>query len=243
MSESTEGYLILKRDEEKVRQSPPPKLVYPPDDVGRSLSESLFGKLPEDTPHYFIKPLNEKWSVLLIDDTGGATKESRTAFQQWRLNVSKEFPILYFATHDEGWNYDLFTGGIKAGSLEVHYGVDYYLKIDLAELRYPDIEDVHIFFDENPDVNDALQAEIENSDAYQETIVKQYQRKNVTAFEVFDIPSETIAQLDEMLSVEFYNADPLEQVEKFKTLLGFDEMSWVSYHYESKGERGKPRRA
>lgn len=237
MNEFTSGYLILKCDEEKVRQSPPPKLVYPPNERGRALTNDLYGKLPAETPHFFIKTLNEKWSVLLIDDTGGATTESKRGLDQWILESSKQFPLLHFETHDDGFDYHLFSGGIEEASLEMNIAIEFSMRVDLVEQRYPDIEDPYIFFDGNPEINEALRLEVENSAEYQTRVAQQYQHKNIAAFEVFNVPLQVIAELEQLLSVESYFADRLGQVEKFKDILGFPEMSWVSYHYESRDLR------
>ncbi|MBZ0318364.1 MAG: hypothetical protein K8L91_18270 [Anaerolineae bacterium] len=234
MSEFTSGYLFLKRDEEKVRQSPPPKLVYPQDDSRRPLRDKLYGKLPDEIPHFFIKTLNEKWSALLIDNTGGATTESKRSLDQWILESSKQFPLLHFETHDEGFDYHLYSEGIEKASLEMNIAIEFSVRVDLVEERYPDIEDPYIFFDQNPEINEALRLEVENSAEYQAHVAQQYQHKNVAAFEVFDVSSQVIAELEQTLSVESYFADRLGQVEKFKEILGFPEMSWVSYHYESR---------
>lgn len=237
MSEFTSGYLILKRDEEKVRQSPPPKLVYLPNEWGRALTNDLYGKLPKETPHFFVKMLNEKWSALLIDDSGGATTESERGLDQWILESSKRFPLLHFETHDEGFDYHLFSGGIEKASLEMNIAIELSMRVDLVEERYPDVEDPYIFFDENPEINEALRLEVESSAEYQARVAQQYQYKNVATFEVFDVTTQVIAQLEQLLSVESYFTDSIGQVEKFKEILGFPEMSWVSYHYESRDLR------
>ncbi|MCQ3932199.1 MAG: hypothetical protein DPW16_17250 [Chloroflexi bacterium] len=236
MSEFTSGYLILKHDEEKIRQFPPPKLIYPQNDNRRPLRDKLYGKIPDETPHFFIKTLNEKWSVLLIDDTGNATTESKVRLDQWILESSKHFPLLYFDTHDEGWDYYLFSGGIQVATVEVRE-LEYYMRVDLAQTRYPDVKDIHRFFYENPEISDTLRAEVENSAAYRQAILEQYQNRNVAAFEVFDVSPQVMAELEQILSVESYFTDRLGQVKKFKVILGFPEVSWVSYHYESRDLR------
>lgn len=211
MSEFTSGYLFLTRDEETVRQSPPPTMVL--DERWQELKEDLWGG-KKDLPPFIIRPLNERWSLLLIEEIS-ADEASKTQLEKWVLGVSAQCPILYFYNaEDHAWGYRLFKGGAEVASVEVNY------EIRLMQEMYGDDAD------EETD-------ETEAAAEYFETMVQQYEHKNIGEFAVFDLEADSLDELDEILTAEWYlDSGIWDQVEEFKDCLEITEMSWTSYDYE-----------
>ena len=114
-------------------------------------------------------------------------------------------------------------------SVWVSYELSYNMALDLAEIRYPTIPDIHVNLES--DIFDSLLDEVHTSEEYLDAINQQYMNKNVAEFAIFDIPSEAISDLEEIVSAKLYLADMLEQVQLFKAQLDINEMDWMSYRY------------
>jgi hypothetical protein len=177
---------------------------------------------------YWLHTLNNRWSAMLFPD-----------FESWhepRISdlkaLSKECPLLNFQHGgDHGWGYQIVDKGNIVAWVDVNYELAFNMKVTLAEARYPNEADIFIFWEKHPEIADALQQEVEESTEYHQRVERMYAHKHVEAFDVFEVDASTIEKLGLLLSAEAYYDDMLGQVETFKRLLGFAEMTWVSYHY------------
>jgi hypothetical protein len=208
MSEFTTGNLFLSKYSEQLQQM-----------LGNS---SVF----------LIKALNKQWSVLYFEDDW----LQRTSTKEVVLSLSKRIPLLNFSdAEDHGWGYRIFANGEEQAQFYDDYSLDHGMVIDLAETRYPDI-DVQPFLyleEEGQRVFQQLLQEVRVSEQYQSAYAKQFEHKHVEAFSYFEIHSEKIDILNQLISPEGLQSEPprSEEVSKFKKLVGITEMEWKSYHY------------
>lgn len=207
MSETTFGYLFLKRDEEKIRQSPPPKMVLD-EGLKKSFMVLRLKQGMQNIPPFVISPLNEKWSVLIIEEIS-TDDPSKARLEKWVLEISQNCPILHFYNADVyGWGYELFVGGKNVASVDVDYEGLYVARR----------------IDEN---NQESRAELFAARA------KQYENKNLSEFAVFDIEPIILNKLDRILTADRYlGHDIWDQVEEFKRHLEISEMTFIDYHTE-----------
>jgi hypothetical protein len=212
MSEFTDGILFLNKDMEKAEQA------------ANALSQ----------PH-LIRKLNEKWGVLLVEHFD----IRKPGPANWLRKASQDFPMMYFDNaEDHGWGYNIFHEGREVASLYVNYELWWHMWLDLARKRYPNVDVMDSILHETDPAIMAIRDEVLNSRGYFLASAEQFKNLGLEQFAVFDIPTDTIARLEETLKVEHYLQFKHhgDQVEAFKRLLGIVQMTWVSYHYETKGD-------
>lgn len=203
MSEFTNGVLFLTRDEAHVAP--------------------LAAEAPDE---FRVQPLNDRWAVLLLAD--GWLGNPATV--QALALLSHKAPLLYFTNaEDHGWGYRLFHQGDETAFVEVSYDLQFNLAMVEFEERYPDADP---FEDpENQARFDTLMEAIAQSPDYQNAVAEQYANANPEALQVLAIGDDALQELKALLSAQSA-ATHWEQVEAFKRLMGFPEMSWVSFDYE-----------
>lgn len=207
MSETTFGYLFLKRDEEKIWQSPPPEMVLD-EGLKKSFMVLRLKQGVQNIPPFVIRPLNEKWSVLIIEEIS-TDESSKARLEKWVLETSQNCPILHFYNADVyGWGYEIFVGGRNVASVNVDYeGLYVARRID--------------------EKNQESHAELFASRA------EQYKNKNLGEFSAFDIEPTILDRLDRILTADRYlGRDIWEQVEEFKKHLEISEMTFIDYYTE-----------
>ena len=203
MSEFTDGILFLKPNFAEVETA------------AKELSQP-----------YLLREVNQKWGGLFAEDSNVAEPK----FKNWLHTLSKQVSLFYFQhPADHGWGYNLYRDGKEVASVWVSYELSYNMAVDLAEIRYPTIPDIHVNLES--DIFDSLLDEVRDSQEYVAAINQQYANKNVAEFAIFDTTSETISDLEDIVSENLYLEDMLEQVELFKTQLDITEMDWMSYRY------------
>ena len=180
------------------------------------------------TLHHRIHRLNRQWSAILIPDFANTYEPAVSALKQ----LSNECPLLDFQhAGDHGWAYRIYDSGQIVAWIEVNYELSFNMKVALADERYPNEPDMIIFWNQHPEIPEALQKEVEESEEYKQLVHQMVEHKNVEAFAVFEIDPVVIQQLDELLTAKRYFENMTEPVETFKQLMGFPEMTWISYHY------------
>jgi hypothetical protein len=214
MSEFTDGILCISRD------------------------DNLLRKVAQDMPsgHLFHK-LNDKWTTLLPDRQIAKTTE----ISDWLQKASQQMPLLdFYHGEDHGWGYRLFQSGVLVASLAVDYDIDWNMKVEIFEKRHPGVNFyTNLSTNEVPQDTEPTFEEIHALDDYQEKVAQQYKYKNISEFSVFDIEPSALEQLDKFLTPDTYIQSMFAQVTHFKRLLGFIEMSWMSYLYLTQTDWGK----
>jgi len=142
--------------------------------------------------------------------------------------------MLFFADgEDHGWEYRLFRDGAKVATVSVNYEMDFGMILDLAEKRYPEINDpIHDLGNRWGE----LRNEVENSQQYKRRQEQQFANANVHEFHVFGFDDITIRRLEEILKLEWYKDHYRKQVDEFKKTVNIVDMSWTSYHYAMKDD-------
>jgi hypothetical protein len=177
---------------------------------------------------FFIRPINAQWSALLIKDE----KLEQPSTVDMLIEFSKFiFMIAFFHDEDWGWGYRVFINGFEVAHFYDDYHFDHRMAIQLAQERYPEIEDIlyYLYFEaEGRSLLDSLVEEVNSSRKYLE---KQFENKNVQCFETFGFSQDTIAKLDKLISIEGLRDKRLHwrQVEQFKEYLGITEMKRINY--------------
>ncbi|MBH5320280.1 hypothetical protein I6N90_21040 [Paenibacillus sp. GSMTC-2017] len=143
--------------------------------------------------------LSEDWFAFFTP------KDGEFVASQQLKTLSAYCPIMYF-THleDHGWGFEIFNKGEVVSDLQIMYGLT----------------------DEEVD---ELLAEYEGAeDTFLDGYLKQNPRAD--AFSVFDLTKEQIKSLEELFAgnVSFEKGE-FEAVEKFKEILGIEEMSLIRY--------------
>jgi hypothetical protein len=179
---------------------------------------------------FFTRPLNDKWSVMFIEDDKLEDPFSVTTL----IECSKFINLFYFTHHEDwGWGYRLFINGFEEASFYDDYHFDHNLAIQLAKERHPDIEDIlyYLYFDKDGrSLLDALVEEINSSRIYLE---KQFEKRNIAAFAVFGIGEEHRARLEQLICIEGLRDQRTHwrQVEEFKECLAINEMNRLNFRY------------
>ncbi len=179
---------------------------------------------------FFLHPINETWSALYIQDE----KLEQASTVTMLIELSKFISLLAFRhAEDWGWGYRVFVNGFEVAYFYDDYHFDHTLAVELARERHPDKEDIlyFLYFDqEGRALFDSLVEEINSSRHYLE---QQFARKNVQSFAAFNVGAETLAALDELISIGHLRDQRLHwrQVEAFKDLLGFPEMTRRNFNY------------
>jgi hypothetical protein len=175
---------------------------------------------------FLIQQLNDKWT--------GLFREYSNIFQlkEGLKQLSNRVPLLYFQhPADHGWGYNIFTEGQEVASVYVSYELDFQMMMDIIEARYSD--DPVPFWIENEEIGRQIRAEVEGPEAYHQAVARQYENRNVQAFQAFGFDETTIKSLEEVITPTYFLEKRLGQVEAFKRLIGIEEMSWMSYKYLS----------
>ena len=197
MSEFTTGNLFLRKYAEQLQQA-----------LGNSSA-------------FVVKALNQQWSVLYFEDDWLQQSSTKEAV----LTLSKRIPSLNFSNaEDHGWGYRIFADGEEKAQFYDDYSLDHRMVLDLAETRYPDI-DVQPFLyleEEGRGIFQQLLQEVRLSEPYQSAFAKQFERKHVEAFSYFEIHSDNIGKLNQLISPKGLQSEPprSEEVSRFKKLLG-----------------------
>lgn len=170
--------------------------------------------------------LNPRWSVILIPEQGNVHEPAISRLKAF----SNACPLLNFwHAGDHGWAYQIFTRGQTVASIDVNYELDYVLKLKIAQARYPNEPDIHIFWNQHPEISDALNKEVLESVEYRISVQRMFEDKNTQSLAAFGLNPAVIKEIDALLTTDQYYENVLEQVESFKQLVG----TWVSYHYLS----------
>jgi hypothetical protein len=212
MSEFNDGLLVLKSD--------------------TALVQAALTNLEH---RYIFKNLNEKWSVIMLEQPDDAARP-------WVEHYSHDFPLLYFYdAEDHGWGYIIFHEGDEKASLEVGYELSYKYWRQIADILYPEgANDGHGDLDIR--VSHRIHRLIERSDAYRQEIKDQYTSPKLEAFDVFGVSLDEIDELREIVRPRWYRKriNGLQQVDAFKRVLGIQDMNWMSYHHLSRdGDEGR----
>ncbi|WP_219838392.1 hypothetical protein [Paenibacillus sp. R14(2021)] len=143
--------------------------------------------------------LSEKWLAFFTSEDG------EFAASQQLKTLSAHCPILYFTNlEDHGWGFEILQGGEVVSNLQVLY-----------ELMDGDIEEL---MDEYGEVG--------------ASVLEGYMNQNpqAEAFRVFELREEQIKAIEELLAGNLsFGEEDFIAVEKFKELLGIEEMSWIRY--------------
>ncbi|MHB8921467.1 MAG: hypothetical protein ACYC3N_10635 [Halothiobacillus sp.] len=183
--------------------------------------------------------LNDAWHVATLD-IDACTALSTPENNGWPdeqgvhaqlLGLSRAAPLLFFYNaEDHGWGYRILSQGRETARFDLNYEADYQIAEGLLKASHPG-QDIHqVCTGEEWEV--AHQQARANA-AYLAQLRQGRAAANQMQFSVFGIPKTTLAELDTLLSEssllaalageEFH--DP---VERFKLLLGIEEMSWLS---------------
>lgn len=178
---------------------------------------------------FFTRPLNDKWSVLFIQDD----KLEDSVTLQTLIEFSKFINQVYFFHHEDwGWGYRVFVNGFEVAKFYDDYHFDHNLAIELAKERYPDNDDILYFLYFNKEGRELLEElvdEVNSTDTYLE---RQFAQKNVQAFAEFGISADTIVYLDDLICIEnFQDRTDWQHVEDFKRSLGIIEMNRMNFRY------------
>lgn len=144
--------------------------------------------------------LNQNWCAFFTSEDG-----EFVASEQLKT-LSIYCPILYFTNlEDHGWGFEVFQGGECISNLQVLY-----------ELLDGNFEEMMVEYDE-----------------VEAPILEGYmnQNPNAEAFRVFGLNDEQIKSIEELLigHLGFDDDDEFVAVEKFKELLGIEEMNWIRH--------------
>jgi hypothetical protein len=179
---------------------------------------------------FFVRALNDRWSVLFVRDD--KLEQSETV--ETLIECSKFINMLYFMHHEDwGWGYRAFVNGFEVAHFFDDYHFDHTLAIELAKERHPEIEDILFFLYFEKDGRALLDSLVEEINTNRVYIEQQFEQKNVQAFEVFGVSAEKIAALDRLISVKGLREQRLHwrHVEEFKELLGFPEFNRMNFRY------------
>ena len=184
---------------------------------------------------YFIHDVNEKWSVVLLEDFG--TQLSNHRVQRWLREMSQQFPILYFSyADDHGWSFRLIYKESTLSSIDIAYEIDWFLAYEYLESKYPHfVGDPGKLFDTEDILS--LYEKIRQTERYTKAVEDMYQKYDAEKFSVFDVSEEQINLLKNEISADVFKKS-LEsmrhQVNVFLEVLQLEEVSWMSYRYLKK---------
>lgn len=143
--------------------------------------------------------LSEDWFAFFTPEDG------EFVASQLLETLSAHCPILYFTNlEDHGWGFEIFYKGEVVSNLQVLY-----------ELMDGEVEE--------------LLDEYEEADA---SVLGGYMKQNprAEAFRVFELKKEQIKSIEELFAGNLaFDENEVVAVEKFKELLGIQEMSWIRY--------------
>jgi hypothetical protein len=187
---------------------------------------------------FFLLPLNETWSLLLIEDD----KLEQPETMEMLIECSKFVSLLYFF-HDEdwGWGYRIYVNGFEVACFYDDYHFDHTMALRLAQERYPEHEDIlsFLYFDqEGRQLLDTLVEEVNGNPDY---LAWEFKDRNVEFFKVFHLDLERIEQLKHLVSVEGLRDRRLHwrQVQQFKDLVGIAELDHLNFKRQAEGSAGR----
>ena len=214
MSEFTSGLLFLQENRDAVKTS----------------AENHLNPVFE----YIVHKVNNRWSALLAEDY------SNHRISTLIKEISQDFPVLYFDhAGDHGWSYRLIEAYTVTSSIAVGYELDWHLAYEYLELKYPDLAgDPKSLFDMVDDVP-VLYAQLRKSTQYRQAVEEMYENHHPSKFSVFDVSDEQIQRLTKEITAAVYKESHemmLKQVDSFREILDFEEISWMSYRYVKKSQ-------
>ncbi|AZN39916.1 hypothetical protein [Paenibacillus albus] len=143
--------------------------------------------------------LNEDWIAFFTSEDG-----EFVASKQLKA-LSENCPILYFTNlEDHGWGFEIFHRGEVVSNLEVLY--------ELMDEEFDEIMDEY--------------------DEVEASILEGYMNQNpdAEAFKLFGLSDEQIKCIEELLAGNLaFGEEEFVAVERFKELLGIEEMSWIRH--------------
>lgn len=190
-------------------------------------SSELEALLKASKADYYLRELNEKWNVFFLEDDWLKNEESIELL----MRLSNTQPILHFEyAEDHGWRYIVFDQGKEIGSFVNNYDRLDALIWMLAEEKYPDVDpnDVLYLGSDSQERYNALKEEAEASMS-SETM---FDKCNVESFSLFDSDENVMRDLKKLFSYEEYQSKNIQvDVDRFKNLLGLNDLNWMSYRY------------
>lgn len=171
------------------------------------------------TQPFFIRPLNEHWGVLFIEDD----TLSQTTTIDMLVECSKFVSLLYFFEDENwGWGYRIYVNGFEVACFYDDYHFEHTRATQLAAERYPHIPDILSFLyfsEEGRSLLDALIDEVNRDQRHREA---QFRDRNVEFFKVFHLEPHVIAALSDLISLEGLRGKRLhwKPVRLFKEYLG-----------------------
>ncbi|WP_143536063.1 hypothetical protein [Saccharibacillus sp. O23] len=204
MSEFTSGNLILNRNLEAVEAFRPTK----------------------------VKTLNDEWSVFFTSRTENRFEEPNEV-----LDAKSDVPVMRFDNaEDHGWEFAI----VKSGKVLSRFGFLYEQEtmdlVELVERLDPDADPFEdLFMNEESDQYRAEMLEkLYAEKSKQARLEELFADFDLNAFAEFGISAEQSAELERLFRPETFAEEDsvFEHVERFKKILGIEEMSWVSSRYE-----------
>lgn len=182
--------------------------------------------------------LNDAWHVATLDmdacamlTQAGEAWPDELGIRAQLLDVSRTAPLLFFYNaEDHGWGYRLIHQGKEVARFDLNYEADYPIAEGLLKAAHPS-QDIHQCC--TSDEWEAAHQKARASEAYLTQLREGRACANPVQFAVFGMSKETLAELDTQLS-ESSLLSTLEgegfqdPVERFKVILGIEEMRWLS---------------
>lgn len=188
-----------------------------------------------------VKKLNDEWSVFFTPRTQERFEEPNEV-----LDAKSEVPVMYFDhAGDHGWEFAI----VKSGKVLSRFGFLYEREtmdlIELVERLDPDADAFEdLFMNEGSDQYHAKMLEKLYAEKSKQARAEElFANFDLNAFAEFGISAEQSAELERLFRPETFTEEEsvLEHVERFKKILGIEEMSWVSSHYEDLNEEDEVR--
>jgi hypothetical protein len=182
--------------------------------------------------------LNDTWHVATLDQDAygllaqpeGTWPEDFDIHTQLQ-EVSQAAPLLFFYNaEDHGWGYQLLHQGREVACFDLSYEADYFIAEAALKTAHPD-QDIHQCC--TADEWETAHKEARASSTYLSQLRKGRLTANPAQFAVFGLAPKALSDLDALLSESsllhalggeaFFTL-----VERFKAILGIEEMSWIN---------------
>lgn len=171
-------------------------------------------------------------SVLFEPEPDGWPEEAREMKQAIvgaLLFLSQTAPLLFFYnTEDHGWGFRLFHQGEECARFDLNYEADYQIAEAILRAAHPG-DDIHRVC--TAEAWEAAHRKARDSDAWLAQLHEGLAQAHPERFAVFGLSPETIASLGDLLaemSLKNVAGEAFhEPVERFKALLGIEEMRWL----------------
>jgi hypothetical protein len=188
--------------------------------------EAVAGALTETGLTYKQRDLNPDWTAFFLADEWDEAVTT-TALDR----ASRRAPVLSFMNaEDHGWGYRLWRMGNEVAALQISYELEFQVAQEIFAERYPG-EDP---FESDASVSKwmAIREQMQQSDRLTAATKELYQRANPAAFGALDLTPEQIEELKMVLNPAWRGEDGAwGQAERFKEILGIEEMTWLSYEH------------